>query len=148
APMQVGISIGSSVTGQEYLLTPVGTCSLEAITTCPGTTPGDIIALTLENLPQSGVSGVTSTTTVTSTSTATSLSVSTTTLPGQTVTSTLGNGTVVTRTLSGSTVVSTYTLTSSSGGVSSTTLYGVAAVAVIFIITTGYLASKGRKPAP
>jgi len=37
--------------------------------------------------------------------------------------------------------------TSTGGGVSSTTLYGVAAVAVIFIIATGYLAMRGRKPA-
>ncbi len=42
------------------------------------------------------------------------------------------------------TVVSTTTASSS---VSSTTLYGVAAVAVIFIIATGYLAMRGRKPA-
>jgi hypothetical protein len=33
------------------------------------------------------------------------------------------------------------------GGVDATTAYGIAAVAVIFIIATGYLAMRGRKPA-
>ncbi len=145
APMDVGVSVGASVSGQEYILAPVGTCSFEAVSTCPGTTPGDIIALTLQGTQLTSTS--TSTTTVVSTSTTTSVSVSTTTLPGQVVTTTLGNGTVVTATASGSTVVSTFTVTSSSGGVSSSTLYGVAAVAVIFIIATGYLAMRGRKPA-
>jgi hypothetical protein len=37
--------------------------------------------------------------------------------------------------------------TTTTTGVSSTALYGVAAVAVIFIIATGYLAMRGRKPA-
>ena len=52
APMEVGVSIGASTSGQEFIILPVGTCSLEAVATCPGTTPGDSIALTL-NIPQS-----------------------------------------------------------------------------------------------
>ncbi len=51
APMDQGVSIGAAVSGQEYILVPVGTCSLEAVATCPGTTPGDIVALTLQNVP-------------------------------------------------------------------------------------------------
>jgi glucose dehydrogenase len=154
APMDQLVSVGSSVQGQESFIVPVGTCSFEAISTCPGTTPGDVVALTLQNVPPpTSVSG--STTTVTSTTTTTS--VTTTTIPGQTITTTttLGNGQVVTTTITGaaSTVTLsgsggvTTTTTTTTGGVSSTALYGVAAVAVIFIIATGYLAMRGRKPA-
>ena len=121
APMDVGVSIGASVGGQEYILVPAGTCSLEAVTTCPGSTPGDIVALTLVGQPSTSTSVSTTTTTVVSTSTAT------------------GSGTVTTTT-------TTATVTSSTGGVSSAVLYGVAAVAVIFIIVSGYLAMRGRKP--
>ncbi len=113
APMDEGVSFGASVGGQEYILLSVGTCDLEAVTTCPGTTPGDVLALSL----QSGVASTGVTTTVTTTSTAA---------------------------LSVSISVSTTTVTSSSN---STALYGVAAVAVIFIIVSGYLAMRGRKPA-
>jgi glucose dehydrogenase len=130
APMDVGVSIGASISGQEYILTPVGTCSLEAVATCPGSTPGDIVALTLTTPPPSSVTVSTSTVTSTTISTTTSVSVSTTTASGAVVTST-GSVTTVTATT----------------GVSSTTLYGVAAVAVIFIIATGYLAmTRSRKP--
>jgi PQQ enzyme-like repeat protein len=125
APMDVGVAIGASSSGQEYILVPAGTCSLEAISTCPGSTPGDIVALTLTSAPPAAS---TSTTTVTSTSTAVSVSTATS--------------------VSASTATSIATVTStSSTGVSSTALYGIAVVAVIFIIATGYLAMRGRKPA-
>jgi PQQ enzyme repeat len=143
APMDVGVSIGASISGQEYILVPVGTCSFEAVSTCPGSTPGDVVALALQSYPPPPAS----TTTVTTT----------TTLPGQTITTTLPGGQVVTTTITGTattvtlsgsgtvTSVSTTTVTSSSN---STALYGVAAVAVIFIIVSGYLAmTRGRKPA-
>ncbi len=125
APMDVGVSVGSSISGQEFILVPIGTCSLEAISTCPGSTPGDIVALTLQNVPPSTAS--TSTTTVTSTSTTVSVSVAS---PSVVVSTTTVN----------------HTVTSTSGGVGAVT-YGIAAVAVIFIIATGYLAMRGRKPA-
>jgi hypothetical protein len=156
APMDQGVSIGAGVNGQEYILVPAGSCSFEAVATCPGTTPGDVIALTLQNVPTS-----TSTATVTTTTTTTTTSVTTTTLPGQTITTTttLPGGQVVTTTITGTattvtlsgsgsvtTTTTTTTTTTSGGGVSSTALYGVAAVAVIFIIATGYLAMRGRKP--
>src|SRR5271170_8456683 len=83
APMDVSVSIGASVSGQEYILLPVGTCSAEAITTCPGSTPGDIVALTLQNVPppstSTSVSTVVSTTTTTTTTTSVSISASTAT---------------------------------------------------------------------
>jgi len=69
APMAQGISVGAAVNGQEYLITPVGSCSPEAIASCPGTTPGDIVALTLQNVP----TATATTTTVTTTSTTTTL---------------------------------------------------------------------------
>jgi len=124
APMDVGVAVGASINGQEYILLPVGACSIEAVSTCPGTTPGDIVALTLTSQPPSTQ---TSTTTVVSTTTATSTTTSVS---------------VSTATVSGSGSVSTTTVISTGG----TTLYGVAAVAVIFIIATGYLAMRGRKP--
>jgi len=156
APMAQGLSIGASVNGQEYIILPAGICSPEAVSTCPGTTPGDVIALTLQNVPTS-----TTTATVTTTSTTTTTSVTTTTLPGQTITTTttLPGGQVVTTTITGTattvtlsgsgtvTTTTTTTTTTGGGGISSTALYGVAAVAVIFIIATGYLAMRGRKPA-
>jgi len=79
--------------------------------------PGDIIALSLQGQPTT--------------------SGSTTAAPGPTTTTT---------TTTTTTVVSTSISTSVSGS-NSTTLYGVAAIAVIFIIATGYLAMRGRKPA-
>jgi hypothetical protein len=157
APMAQGISVGASVSGQEYLIFPAGSCSPEAVATCPGTTPGDVIALNLQNVP----TATASTTTVTTTSTTTTTSVTTTTLPGQTTTTTVtgANGQIITTTITGTattvtvagsggvTTTTTTTTTTGGGGISSTTLYGVAAVAVIFIIATGYLAMRGRKPA-
>jgi len=151
APMDVGLSIGASVSGTEYLILPVGTCSFEAVVTCPGTTPGDVVALTLQNVPPASTSTATVTQTATSTTTTTTTSVSTTTAPGQVITTTItgpgGGVTTTTITQSGSAVTQTVTSTTGGSGVSSTTLYGVAAVAVIFIIATGYLAMRGRKPA-
>jgi PQQ-like domain/PQQ enzyme repeat len=124
APLDISITIGAAVDGQEYLLFPVGGCALAAVSTCPGSTPGDIIALTLVAPPSSSAS--TSTTTVVSTS------VSTTT---------------TTAVLSASTTTSVTTVTSTATSSSNNTaLYGVAIVAVIFIIATGYLAMRGRKP--
>jgi len=74
----------------------------------------------------------------------------TSTAPATTVTSTApGSGVTVTSTAPGVTVTApgvTVTSTASGGG-NSTTLYGVAAVAVIFIIATGFFAMRGRKPA-
>jgi len=152
APMDQGVSIGAAVNGQEYLLLPVGTCSFEAVATCPGSTPGDIIALTLQNIP---TSTATATVTATTTSTTTTTSLTTTTLPGQVTTTTVTGpgGVVTTTTITGTattittggatTTVTSTTITSSS---SNTVLYGVAAVAVIFILATGYLAMRGRKP--
>jgi len=121
APMDVGTTVGASFFGKEYFLTPVGTCSLVAVVTCPGTKPGDVTALTLLSVPPSG-----SNTTVTSTSTST---------------------TTVSVSTSISTTTSTTILVTTSAGVSSTALYGVAAVAVVFVIAAGYLAMRGRKPA-
>jgi outer membrane protein assembly factor BamB len=150
APMDEGVSFGASVNGTESVLLSVGVCDLEAITTCPGTTPGNIVALTLMNVPTQ----LTSAKTQTVTSTATSTITSTTTAPGTVVTTTVTGpgGQIITTTTTitgpgGSVITSTLTSVSTAGGgVSSTTLYGVAAVAVIFIIATGYLAMRGRKP--
>jgi hypothetical protein len=124
ASMDIGVSIGAADNGQEYIITPVGGCG-DTDSAC-ATSPGDIVALTLTSVPPASTSTTTvvssSTTTVTSVSTATSVSAST------------------------ATSITTVTSTSSTG-VSSTALYGVAIVAVIFIIATGYLAMRGRKPA-
>ena len=120
APMDEGVSLGSSVGGKEFILLDVGVCDLEAVATCPGTTPGDVLALTLSNVPTPPSTSVSTTTVVSTTTSVSTGAVSTTT------------------------VVST----STTSGTNSTVLYGVAAVAVIFIIVSGYLAmTRGRKPA-
>jgi len=80
--------------------------------------PGDLVSLTLQAPPAAQTNTVTSTSTTTAVSTA----VSTTTIAT--------------------------TITAPSTGVDPTVLYGVAAVAVIFIIATGFLAMRGRKPTP
>jgi len=152
APMANGMSIGAAVNGQEYLITPVGSCSPEAVATCPGTTPGDVVALTLQNVP---TSTTTATATVTTTSTTTTTSLTTTTLPGQVTTTTVTGpgGQIITTTITGSATTvtmsagATTVTTTTSSGSNNTALYGVAVVAVIFIIATGYLAMRGRKPA-
>ncbi len=47
----------------------------------------------------------------------------------------------------GPTVTSTSVSTTSTGGISSSVFYGVAAIAAVFIIATGFLAARRRKPA-
>jgi len=117
-PMTELVSIGATASGQMMAITPIiGQFS---------TTPGAIMALTLQGVATGPVG-----TTTTETTTTTALSTTTTT----------------TTALSTTTAVSTTTsVSTSSTGVSSTALYGVAVVAVIFIIATGYLAMRGRKP--
>jgi outer membrane protein assembly factor BamB len=130
APMDEGVSFGASINGTEYMVLSVGVCDLEAVATCPGTTPGDVLALTLEHLPATHTTTVVSASTVTTTSV--SVSTSTATISG--------NGQVST-----STVIVTASGVSG-GGVSTTTAYGLAALAVVFIIATGYFATRSRKP--
>jgi len=133
APMDEGVSLGASISGQEYILLHVGVCDLEAVSTCPGTTPGDILALTLQNVPPPSTSASTTVSTTTSTTTVTA--------PG-------GPGSTSTTTTTTTTTSTTTVVSTSSTGSNSTALYGIAAVAVIFIIATGYLAmTRGRKPA-
>jgi hypothetical protein len=125
-PLNVIASVGATANGQEEVIVPI----TAGLVTWGSGVPGDLVALTLQNVP----AAVTSTTTATVTATSTAVGA------GSTVRTTVaGPGSTVT--ISGTTTVT------SSSGVSSTTLYGVAAVAVIFIIATGYVAMRGRKPA-
>jgi len=132
-PLNVLPSIGATASGQMQVILPI----TAGLVTWGTAVPGDIVALSLQNVPLA--------TTNTITSTAAGPTV-TTTLGGQAVTvtstSTVGGGS------STITVTSTAQGTATSTGVDTTTLYGVAAVAVIFIIATGYLAMRGRKPGP
>ncbi len=131
-PLNVLPSIGATASGQMQVIVPI----TAGLVTWGTAVPGDIVALNLQNVP--------STTTNTVTSTA----------AGATVTTTVGGGPAVTVTATSTatgggatvTVTSTAPGSASSTGVDTTTLYGVAAVAVIFIIATGYLAVRGRKP--
>jgi len=143
-PLNVLPSVGATQNGVMEVIVPITV----GLVTWGTAVPGDIVALTLQNVPAINV--VTSTTT----------SVSTTTVGGGgavTVTSTVGGGGAVTitstsiSTVAGGgaatvTVTSTAPGTSTGTGVDATTLYGVAAVAVIFIIATGYLAMNRRRP--
>jgi glucose dehydrogenase len=149
APMSVVPSIGATASGQMEIILSVGSASFFG-----NVAPGNVVALTLQNLPSTNtvtttaVSTTTATTTVGGTTTTVTAGGTTTTVTvgaGQTATVTVGG---TTTTITGAEMTETVTSTSTaSGGVSSTTLYGVAAVAVIFIIATGYLAMRGRKPA-
>jgi len=135
APMSVVPAIGATISGTEEVLLTVGSGFVFGTTA-----PGDIVALQLQNVP--------ATNTVTTTAIATTtLPGQTTTLQGQTVTTTATTTATVSAT--GATTISVTTVTASTGptGVDATILYGVAAVAAIFIIATGYLAMRGRKPA-
>ncbi len=81
--------------------------------------PGDLVALSLQSVASGGAttSGVTTT-----------------------VTASGSQGAITTTT-------TTTTVTAPSTGFDATTVYGISAVAVIFIIATGYFAMRGRKPA-
>jgi outer membrane protein assembly factor BamB len=131
-PLNVLPSIGATAGGQMEIIFPI----TAGIVSWGTGVPGDIVALSLQNLQPATTNTVTST------------------AAGPTVTSTVGgsSGTVtITSTVGGSsgtvTITSTASGTVTGTGVDTTTLYGVAAVAVIFIIATGYLAMRGRKPA-
>ncbi len=129
-PLNVLPSIGATVNGTEEVVFPI----TAGIVSWGTAVPGDIVALTLQSQPGATTSTATSTTTSTTTVTAS----------GQTSTTTVtASGAAGSTT----TVVSTSIVTSTSGGGNNTALYAVAAVAVVFIIATGYLAMRGRKPA-
>jgi len=131
-PLNVLPSIGATASGKMEVIFPI-TAGL--ITWGTGV-PGDIVALTLQNVPTATTNTVTST------------------AAGPTVTTTVGGGPAVTVTATSTvgggsgtvTITSTAPGTTTGTGVDTTTLYGVAAVAAIFIIATGYLAMRGRKP--
>jgi hypothetical protein len=132
APMSVVPAIGATISGTEEVILTVGSGFVFGTSA-----PGDIVALQLQNLP--------ATNTVTTTATATTtLPGQVTTLQGQTVTTTA----TTTVSATGATTTSVTTVTTSSGGVDATTVYGIAVVAVILAISTGYLAMRGRKPGP
>jgi glucose dehydrogenase len=136
-PLNVLPTVGATTNGTEEIIVPV----TAGLVTWATAVPGDIVALTLQNIP---TTTATSSGGKASATTTTATSVSTVTKGAATVTTTVGSAggaATVTATLSGGTT------TVSSGGTSSTALYGVTAVAVIFIIATGYLAMRGRKPA-
>ena len=143
-PLNVLPSIGATQSGVMEVIVPI-TAGLVSWGTG---IPGDIVALTLQNVP------ATNTVTTTATTTAPA-QVITTTVGGQTITTTVGGGGAVTvtsvsiSTVAGGGASGTVTVTSTAAGtgIDTTTLYGVAAVAVIFIIATGFLAMRGRKPA-
>jgi hypothetical protein len=125
-------AIGATANGLMEVIFPITAGALSWGTAVPG----DIVALTLQNLPAETTNTVTAT------------------AAGQTVTTTVGGGATTVTSIStvrggGATVTVTSTApgAATSTGVDTTTLYGVAAVAVIFIIATGYLATRGRKPA-
>jgi len=148
-PLNVHVSIGATTSGTMQVVFPI-TAGLVSWGTG---VPGDIVALTLQNVPQLATTTATATNTVTTTAPG---QVITTTVGGQTITTTVG-GQTITSTIGGQTITSTVgggggtvtvTSTAAGTGVDQTTLYGVAAVAVILAISTGYLALRGRKPAP
>jgi len=110
-PLNVLPSIGATAGGKMEVIVPI----TAGIVTWGAAVPGDIVALSLQNIPGGGLtSTVTSATTVT--------------VAAQT---------------------SIITTTAGGTGIDPSTFYGVAAIAVIFVIATGFFAMRGRrKPAP
>ena len=123
-PLNILPSIGATASGQMEVIVPqsTGTGSWG-----PGI-PGNIIALTLQNVPQNIAPN-----------TVTSIATSTTTIG---ITTTVGGATATVTT----TAIST--APGASTGFDATTVYGIAAVAVILAISTGFLALRGRKSGP
>jgi hypothetical protein len=101
----------------------------------------DVEVQVWEFITAMGCSSTTTTTSATTTVTATILVATTTTI----VSTISGTITTITTTVPGTATTIT---SASSTGVNSGLLYAVAAVAAIFIIATGYLAMRVRKPAP
>jgi glucose dehydrogenase len=130
-PLNVLPSIGATNSGVMEVIFPITVGSISFATAIPG----NLVALRLQNVPAATTNTVTATVT-------TSVSAGATVTATTTATTTLSAGATVT--VSGS--ASTVTAAGTSTGVDTTTLYGVAAVAVIFIIATGFLAMRGRKP--
>jgi hypothetical protein len=103
-PLNVLPSIGATSSGAMEIIFPI-TAGLVSWGTG---VPGDIVALSLQNVPG-------------------------------------GGGNIVTTTAT-TTVATTVTAQGASGGFDTTTAYGITAVAVIFIIATGYLVMTRRRP--
>jgi outer membrane protein assembly factor BamB len=137
-PLNVLPSVGATLTGQEELVlftgAPAGAVSWGA------TVPGDLFALTLTNVPPP------STGTTSATTTATTTTVTVPGAPGSITTVTVLGAPGSTVTATATTTVVSVSSTGANSGALYGALYGVAAVAVVFIIATGYLAMRGRKP--
>ena len=127
-PLNVLPSIGATSSGQMEVIFPI----TAGVVTWGTSVPGDIVALTLP-VPTTPVI-LCCTTSGPTVTTVTLTAVSTTTVGGG-------------WTMTVSAAPTTVTTTAAPSGVSSAAVYGIAAVAVIFIISTGYLAMRGRKPA-
>src|SRR5207302_4892184 len=110
-PLNVLPSIGATASGQMEVIFPI----TAGIVTWGTAVPGDIVALSLQNILAGGL-----TTTVTTTA-------------ATTVTTTLAAQTTIITTTAGGT------------GIDPTTFYGVAAIAVIFVIATSFFAMRGRR---
>jgi hypothetical protein len=125
-PLNETPTIGATVSGQMEIIVPI---TAGAGLSWGAAVPGNLVALSLQNVPAATTNVVTTTTTASA----------------ATVTTTVGGGS---QTVTQTTTVAT-TIVSPSTGVDPTVLYGVAAVAVIFIIGTGFFAMKSRRrPAP
>jgi glucose dehydrogenase len=123
-PLNVLPSIGATASGQMEVIVPI---TAGAVTWGTGV-PGNLVALSLQNVP----AGPTNTVTTTATTTATT---------------TVGGGASTVTSISTIAATTTVTAAGSSTGFDATTVYAIAAVAVILAISTGYLAMRGRKPA-
>jgi hypothetical protein len=129
--------IGTDVNGKTEIVLPAELPISSGVYVGTGRTtssPGFLFAVALGPAPTASTATVTATVTGAG-ATATSTATVTATAPGgtSTVTSTAAGG------------VSTSTVVSSTG-IDPTTFYAVAALAVIFVIATGFLAMRGRKP--
>jgi hypothetical protein len=143
--------IGTDANGDTQIVLPAEipiTAGLLVSTYRTTSTSGFLFGVGLGPTPTTQTITSTSTSTATSTVTGPATTSVSTSISTSTVTSTAPGGTsTVTSTAPGATSTATVVSTTGTTGIDPTTFYAVAALAVIFVIVSGFLAMRGRKPA-
>jgi quinohemoprotein ethanol dehydrogenase len=150
-PLNELATVGATINGTTEVIIPI-TAGLVSWGT---TVPGDIIAMSLQNLPVTTSSTTSKTSSTSSASSSASSAISSTSTSSASSAASASSSSSSPAPPSGSTSITTVVSTmvsvstvTSSPSSNNTALYAVAAVAVIFIIATGYLAAtRGRRPA-
>jgi glucose dehydrogenase len=135
-PLNVLAPIGATATGQEIIIVPI----TAGLVTWGTSVPGDLVALSLTTTPSAASTAVSTTTATVSGSTVTATVTASASAASSSSAASASSASVVT-------VTTVSSVTGASSGINSSAFYGVAVVAVIFIVATGYFAMRGRRPA-